>query len=126
VALSRLLLVDKSALERATPEALDLGEICLCAVVRLEMLYSARSPTEYERIETDLSSFRELRMDAETIATAVSAQRDLGRRGRHRVPIPDLLIAACAHQHQAAVLHFDRHYDALAEVLAFSPVRLPD
>jgi predicted nucleic acid-binding protein len=40
------------------------------------------------------------------------------------VPIPDLLIAACAQQHQAAVLHVDRHYDALARVLAFTPVRL--
>jgi predicted nucleic acid-binding protein len=125
VALSKLLLADKSALERATPATLDLGEICLCAVVPLEMLYSARSATDYERIENDLAAFRELRVDAETIATAVSAQRELSLRGRHRVPIPDLLIAACAHQHQAAVLHLDRHYDALAEVLSFEPVRLP-
>jgi predicted nucleic acid-binding protein len=125
VALSRLLLADKSALERATPATLELGEICLCAVVRLEMLYSARSPMEYERMEHDLAAFRELRTDAETIAIAVSAQRELGQQGRHRLPIPDLLIAACAQQHQAAVLHLDRHYEALAEVLAFEPVRLP-
>ncbi len=125
MALATLLLADKSALERATSEALDLGEICVCAVIRLEMLYSARSPREYERIEDHLATFRELRMDAETIATAVSAQQELGRRGRRRLPIPDLLIAACAQQHQAAVLHDDRHYDTLAEVLAFEPVRLP-
>jgi len=125
VALSKLLLADKSALERATPATLELGEICLCAIVRLEMLYSARSAADYERIENDLDAFRELRVDAETIATAVSAQRELSLRGRDRVPIPDLLIAACAHQHQAAVLHLDRHYDALAEVLSFEPVRVP-
>jgi predicted nucleic acid-binding protein len=124
VALGRLLLADKSALERATPETLELGEICLCAIVRLEMLYSARSASEYEQIESGLADFRDLRMDAETIATALSAQRELGQRGRHRVPIPDLLIAACAQQHHAAVLHLDRHYDTLAEVLAFEPVRL--
>jgi predicted nucleic acid-binding protein len=125
VALSKLLLADKSALERATPAVLELGEVCLCAIVRLEMLYSARSATDYERIENGLAVFRELRVDAETIATAVTAQRELGLRGRHRVPIPDLLIAACAHQHQAAVLHLDRHYDTLAEVLSFEAVRLP-
>jgi predicted nucleic acid-binding protein len=124
VAVGKLLLVDKSALERATPEVLELGEICLCAVVRLEMLYSARSASEYQRIEHGLSAFRDLRMDAETIATAVGAQRELGQHGRHRVPIPDLVIAACAQQHQAAVLHLDRHYDVLAEVLAFEPIRL--
>ena len=124
MALDTPLLADKSALQRATTETLDLGEICLCAIVRLEMLYSARSASDYERIENDLDAFRDLRMDAETIATAVGAQRELGRRGRHRLPIPDLLIAACAQQHQAAVLHMDRHYEVLAEVLAFEPIRL--
>jgi predicted nucleic acid-binding protein len=122
--LGGLLLADKSALERATPETLELGEICVCAVVRLEMLYSARSPHDYTRIEDSLSVFRDLNVNAETILTAVTAQRELGQKGRHRLPIPDLLIAACAQQHQAAVLHIDRHYDALAEVLAFKPVRL--
>lgn len=125
MALDKLLLADKSALERATPETLELGEICLCAIVRLEMLYGARSGGDYERIESDLAAFRDLRMDAETIAAAVGAQRELGQHGRHRLPIPDLLIAACAQQHQAAVLHFDRHYDTLADVLSFEPMRLP-
>jgi predicted nucleic acid-binding protein len=122
--LGGLLLVDKSALERATPETIELGELCVCAVVRLEMLYSARNPRDYVDIQEGLATFRDLRMDAETISTAVTAHRELGRTGHHRLPIPDLLIAACAQQHQAAVLHVDRHYDVLAEVLAFESVRL--
>jgi predicted nucleic acid-binding protein len=124
VALNRLLLADKSALERAGPAMFELGEICTCAVVRLELLHSARSAGDYTAIEERLAAYRELRIDAETIATAVTAHRELGQKGRHRLPIPDLLIAACAQQHQAAVLHVDRHYDVLAEVLAFEPVRL--
>lgn len=122
--LSRLLIADKSALERATPQALELGEICVCAVVRLEMLYSARSAADYTRIEESLSAFRDLRVDLETMKIALTAHRELGQRGRHRLPIPDLLIAACAQQHQADVLHIDRHYEVLAEVLSFQPVRL--
>jgi hypothetical protein len=124
VALSRLLLADKSALQRATSAIFELGEICVCAVVRIELLYSARGATDYAVMEERLTIFRELCMNAETIATAVAAHRELGQKGRHRIPIPDLLIAACAQQHQAAVLHVDRHYDVLAEVLAFEPVRL--
>jgi predicted nucleic acid-binding protein len=62
-------------------------------------------------------------MDAETFATALAAQRELAASGRHRVPIPDLLIAACAQQHGADVVHVDRHFDALAEVLTFTPLR---
>ncbi len=122
--LGGLLLADKSALERATPETLELGEICVCAFVRLEMLYSARSADDYTKIEDNLSVFRDLSVNAETIHTALTAHRELGKKGRHRLPIPDLLIAACAQQHQAAVLHVDRYYDVLAEVLAFEPVRL--
>ena len=70
------------------------------------------------------SVFRELTVNAETIVTAVTAHRELGRKGRHRLPIPDLLTAACAQQHQAAVLHVDRHYDVLAGALTFEPLRL--
>jgi predicted nucleic acid-binding protein len=88
------------------------------------MLYSARSPDDYTTIEDSLSAFRDLSVNAETIRMAVTAHRELGQKGRHRLPIPDLLIAACAQQHQAAVLHVDRHYDVLAEVLAFEPIRL--
>jgi predicted nucleic acid-binding protein len=114
-------LVDKSALVRG-PIDID-GEACLCAVIRLELLYSATSPAAYAELDDQLGAFRDLRMDAETFATAAAAQRELANRGRHRVPIPDLLIAACAQQHAADVLHVDRHFDVLAEVLAFTPIR---
>jgi|tagenome__1003787_1003787.scaffolds.fasta_scaffold20308530_2 predicted nucleic acid-binding protein len=120
----RLLLLDKSAYVRgAAAFELD-GELCLCAVTRLELLYSARSAADYVRLEGDLASFRDLRMDVETFTAAAGAQRELAAAGRHRVPIPDLLIAACAQQHGAAVAHVDRHYDVLAEALAFEPVRI--
>lgn len=119
------MLLDKSALVRAEdlPDR-SLGELCLCAITRLEMLQSARSSADYLQIEQELDTFHDLRMNAETIQTAIAAHRELGQKGRHRLPIPDLLIAACAQQHQAAVLHVDRHYDTLAAVLAFEPIRL--
>ena len=63
-------------------------------------------------------------MDAETFAIALGPQRELVAMARHRVPIPDLLIAACAQQHGADVIHVDRHYERLAEVLAFTSLRL--
>jgi predicted nucleic acid-binding protein len=118
-----LLLLDKSAYVRGVVDAGDDDELCLCAVTRLELLYSARSHTDFERLETDLATFRDLRMDAETFLTARTAQRELAAIGQHRVGIPDLLIAACAQQHGADVLHVDRHFDVLAGVLAFTPRR---
>ena len=120
----RLLLLDKSAYVRGRIEASPDDELCVCAVTRLELLYSARSRNDYQRLDSDLAQFRDLRMDAETFATAISAQRELAGKGNHRIPIPDLLIAACAHQHGADVLHVDRHYDVLARVLNFTAVRI--
>ena len=120
----RWLLLDKSAVVRGADPDPALGEPCLCAITRFELLYSARSPREFEQLEDELDALHELRTDAETIAIARTAQRDLAAKSQHRVPIPDLLIAACAHQHQAAILHVDRHYETLARVLTFTPVRL--
>ena len=116
-------MLDKSAYVRGADATEAEGELCLCAVTRMELLFSARSKSHYAALEGDLALFRDLRMDAETFATAAGAQRELGGRGRHRLPIPDLLIAACAQQHGADVLHVDRHFDILASVLSFTAVR---
>jgi predicted nucleic acid-binding protein len=112
-----LLLLDKSAYVRG-PESGPSDELCLCAITRFELLFSARSRADYERLEDDLA------LDAETFAIATTAQRNLAAIGQHRVPIPDLLIASCAQQHGADVMHVDRHYEVLARVLRFTPVRV--
>lgn len=118
------LLLDKSAVVRGPDLDPALGEPCLCAITRFELLYSARSSRAFAQLEAELDALHELRTDAETIAIARMAQRELAARSQHRVPIPDLLIAACAHQHQAAILHLDRHYETLARVLTFTSLRL--
>jgi predicted nucleic acid-binding protein len=119
----RLLLIDKSAYVRGALEPAADDELCVCAVTRLELLYSARSNDDYRQLERDLAEFRELPMNAETFDVALGAQRELAERGRHRVALPDLLIAACAQQHGAGVLHVDRQFDMLAGVLSFTAVR---
>lgn len=117
-----LLLVDKSAYARGLVEP-SAADLCVCAVTRFEILFSARSRTDYERIDAGLDRFRELRMNAETFSIARGAHRELASVGQHRISLPDLLIAACAHQHGADVLHVDRHFDVLAQVLSFTPHR---
>lgn len=120
----RLLVLDKSAYVRGGLDIAEDDELCLCAVTRLELLYSARSEADYRALDEDLAQFRDLRMDAETFAGAVGAHHELAAIGHHRVPVPDLLIATCAQQNSADVLHVDRHYEVLSRVLAFTPVRV--
>lgn len=96
----------------------------MCAITRMEILYSARSAEDYVTLQYDLDAYRDLRIDHSTLASAESAQRDLAASGQHRIALPDLIIGACAQQHGADVLHLDRHFDVLAEAFGFRSIRL--
>jgi predicted nucleic acid-binding protein len=122
-----LILIDKSAWVRADPEDIErYGEPCLCAITRLEILYSTISPADYAAQHEALTLFRDLRIDAQTIAAAESGQRELATRSQHRISLPDLILGACAQQHSADILHVDRHFDTLAAVFDFRALRLPE
>ena len=47
---------------------------------------------------------------------AMDVQAELARSGRHRRPIPDLIIAAAAESAGLTVLHYDADFDTIAEV----------
>jgi predicted nucleic acid-binding protein len=125
----RIVLADTSAWHRSVHpavragwlEALEDGRIVTCSVVRLELLYSARDADGLARLDAALAALRELPVSASVQRAAAGAMRALAERGplHHRVPIADLLIAAAAQQAAVGVLHYDRHYDRLAEVLEF-------
>lgn len=125
------LLADKSAWARvrdyqdAWLEALDADRIVVCAVSNLELLYSARTRADVERLDADLAHLREIPITRGTLAAARRAMLDLaahGSDGHHRVPPQDAIIAACAAEHGCAVLHYDAHYDRLAEVVGFESI----
>jgi predicted nucleic acid-binding protein len=120
-----LVLVDKSAFEQqrhseeadATLTMLAAeNRLAICEVVALELLYSTRGLTEYETRWARLQSLRWLAMDSAVCQSALTLQRRLAERGQHRRPIPDLLIAATALVHGAALLHYDRDFDLIADV----------
>lgn len=129
---------DTSAWWRAAALPDDLGSLLQRAVVedrfwvtpivRMEVLYSARSSAEYAELELELDALRILRNDRAVADTAAGALRELAAKGDgyDRVPPTDALIAAAAADHGGlAVLHRDAHFDRLAEVLAFGSVALP-
>lgn len=119
-----LILLDKSAWVRGGARVADLGELCMCAITRMEILCSARSAVDYATLHEDLGAFSDLRVDGATIDAAEAAQGELAAIGRHRIALPDLIIAACAQRHGADVLHVDRHFDVLADTFGFRSVRL--
>ncbi len=84
----------------------------------MEVLYSARNADEYDLISTRLDALRQLPGGGPAFRRALEVQRLLAYRGgvHHRIPTPDLLIAAVAELHGATVWHYDADFDRIAEV----------
>jgi len=118
-------LVDKSALARM-PHApvrerlgpiIEAGEAATCAIIDLEVLFSARNHEEHERIRDRRKlAYTHVPMTEEIFRRATDVQGELARLGQHRLPIPDLLVAATAETAGLAVLHYDADFDRIAKV----------
>jgi predicted nucleic acid-binding protein len=129
-----LLLADKSAWERAGDErireswtaAVLAGRIVTCLPVRYELLFSTRDAGSFVALESRLAALRDVAVTASVQRAAMTAHRDLAELGplHHRVPLPDLLIAAVAQEHGLVVVHEDRHFELLRRVMSFSAQRL--
>lgn len=96
------------------------GALHMTEIVALELLYSARNTDDYEARWDGLSTLPWLRLTEAVSARALGIQRRLAAVGQHRRPIPDLLIAATALEHDATVLHYDGDFDLIAEVTELS------
>jgi len=122
-----LYLADTSAWHRATnPEVAEAWDRLLTAdaiatytQVRLEILYSARSATDYDQLAAELLALHQIPCGEAQQRRALEVQQALARQGglHHRsVKIPDLVIAASAEAAGAILWHYDEDYDRIAEV----------
>lgn len=97
-----------------------------CLPFLLEAGYSARSMSDHVSRVDGLRALRNAYIDATTENRALEAQRQLAASGHHRLPPPDLIIAALAEQDDAGIIHYDRDFDLIAEYtdLSFESVWL--
>jgi predicted nucleic acid-binding protein len=117
-------LADKSALARLSlpPVAarvvplLEEGLVATCAIIDLEVLYSARSAADYEEVLEERRALYGAPITPEVMGTAIELQRALARRGQHRIPIPDLIISAAARHANLVVLHYDQDFTRIRDV----------
>jgi predicted nucleic acid-binding protein len=119
-------LADKSALTRndTLPEVRDVieplllaGRIATCGIVDLELLYSAPSPATYHELAEVLRAMPRVPVTDAAVDRALEVQSLLADQSQHRaVPLPDLLIAACAEGAGLTVLHYDADYERVAKV----------
>lgn len=102
--------------------ALRNRQVVTCPIVKLELLYSARDGSEFDRLDAMLGALRDLPITRSVTDAALTALRELAHVQplHHRsIKFPDLLIAAAAQDGALGVLHYDAHFDRLTEVLEF-------
>ncbi|MFI4985157.1 MAG: PIN domain-containing protein [Solirubrobacterales bacterium] len=127
-------LADTSAwmLARRVPEARELllaavgrGEVAWCWPVRYELSVDARGPEGFAAVDRTLEGLREIAVDHTVQRGVLSTMRDLARggsHGAHRPPLADLTVAVAAQRSGLDVLHYDRHFERLGQLLG---VRAP-
>ena len=122
MALSATYLADKSALARFPVAAvarrlrplMEEGLLATCAIVDLEVLYSSRNLADYEETLEECRSLDDAPITPEVMSRAIELQHALAERGRHRLPIPDLVISAAAQVAGLVVLHYDADFERIA------------
>lgn len=96
---------------------IERGLVATCSMVDLEILYSCRSPSEYDAVWFERAGLERLDIRQPDWDRALHVQHELAGASRHRAAaIPDLLIAAVAERHDVTVLHYDRDFDRIAAV----------
>jgi predicted nucleic acid-binding protein len=86
-----------------------------CEVVMLEILRGAASAGQFEALLARMRGMHRLTLDGTSERAGLAALK-LRARGQ-TVPPTDLLIAAAAQLHGAALLHRDKHLSLAAEAL---------
>jgi predicted nucleic acid-binding protein len=117
-------LVDTSVLTRlAAPEVrtaiqprVERGELARAGASDLEVGYSARSASEWDRLAGALGLFDLVETTTEHVHRAKQVQRLLAAKHQRGRKVPDLLIAAAAEARGLIVLHYDADFDRIAAV----------
>jgi predicted nucleic acid-binding protein len=107
----------RPAVHAALAPLVDRGLVGTCAIVDLEILYSARTGDEHDHFRLQRSAFEYFPTTDEIARRAIEVQGLLARLAQHRsVSIPDLMIAATAERNALTVLHYDRDYERIAGI----------
>src|SRR4030042_3452793 len=85
-------------------------------IIKLEILAGAKTEKEYRRLKSRLDALESIETDDELWRNACEYGFKLRRRGL-TVPSTDVLIASCALQWGAVLLHADAHFDLMEKPL---------
>ena len=101
------------------------GGISTCDVVRFELLRTAVDFEHFALMRENLEALRSASMGPRVWHRALDVFELFAMQGplhHRRIRWPDLLVAAAAERAELPLLHYDRHFELIAEVTG-QPVR---
>lgn len=112
-------------LSRAFAESVARREVAICDPVRFEILRTARDVDDFRVLRAELDALPQVAAGSRVWRRALDVFEGLAEQGplHHRgIPLADLLVAAAAELAGIGVVHYDGHFDRIAEVTG-QPVR---
>jgi predicted nucleic acid-binding protein len=105
-------------LRKAWSDHMAAGQLALCPVTELEVLYTAQSMTHRRQLQQTFAAFYVwVPIPDRALERAADVQSDMTKLGMQRAAgVVDLLVAATAEEHRMTVLHYDRDFASLARV----------
>jgi predicted nucleic acid-binding protein len=100
--------------------AIERGHVSWCWPVRYELMVDARDTEAIAALDRTLEGLRQIAVDSAVQRGVLAAMRELagtGSHGAHRLPLADLTVAVAAQRSGIDVLHHDRHFERLGELL---------
>ncbi|HTA13247.1 MAG TPA: PIN domain nuclease [Solirubrobacteraceae bacterium] len=90
------------------------GQLARAGISDLEIGFSARNATEWDRLADAVEAFELVETSAEHVRRAKQVQRLLASKHQRGRKLPDLLVAAAAEAGGLTVLHYDVDFDLIA------------
>jgi predicted nucleic acid-binding protein len=104
-----------SVREAIEPRA-ERSELARAGICDLEIGYSARNATEWDRLTEALDAFELVETTSAHLRRARQVQRLLASKHQRGRKVPDLLVAAAAEAENLVVLHYDADFDRISAV----------
>lgn len=105
-------------------QALAEDRVVTCPVVIMELLQGCKSDKEFEKLKSFLEILPSCDFDSNTWTMAYEIGFFLRRRGL-TLPTIDIMLAALAKKNSLHLLHNDRHFEQMQNVVPFPTITFP-
>jgi len=105
-----------AAVRGALQPFIDAVALARCTLTDLELGFSSSSASDWDRLQSVLTTLSPIEVTPAVISRAKNVQRMLAVGGLKGRKVPDLIVAAAAELADLTVLHYDHDFELIASV----------